>query len=86
MTAGEVAPSALLRAFDFQVQWCREPAPFTAQVLQRTRLWLEQDEAAHAAFAALSADPMAGAVALRWAAALHHLALRGLQPDRKSVG
>lgn len=80
MTAGEVAPSALLRAFDFQVRWCREPAPFTAQVLQRTRLWLEQDKAAHAAFVALSADPLAGAVPLRWAAALHHLALRGLQP------
>jgi hypothetical protein len=70
----------LLRAFDFQVQWCREPAPFTAHVLQRTRLWLASDAAAHAAFSAHAADPLAAAMALRWAGALHHLALRGLQP------
>ena len=80
MKAEAAAPTALLGAFDFQARWCREPAPFTSRVLQRTRLWLEQDEAAHAAFAALSTDPMAGAVPLRWAGALHHLALRGLQP------
>ena len=80
MTAPAAAPSALLRAFDFQVRWCREPAPFTSRVLQRTRLWLGQDEAAHASLAALTTDPLAGAVPLRWAGALHHLALRGLQP------
>jgi hypothetical protein len=48
--------------------------------LQRTRLWLAADEAAHAAFVAFADDPLAAAMALRWAGALHHLALRGLQP------
>lgn len=73
--------SALLAAFDRQVGWCRAAAaPFTARVLESSRHWLARDAAAHAAFAALARDPLAAAVALRWAAALHHLALRGLQP------
>lgn len=71
---------ALLAAFDRQVAWCRQPAPFTARVLQCSRDWLARDEPAAAAFAALAEDPLAAAVALRWAAALHHLALRGLSP------
>jgi hypothetical protein len=74
------AASPLLTAFDFQVQWCREPAPFTSRVLQRTRQWLAADAAAHAAFSAHAGDPLAAAMALRWAGALHHLALRGLPP------
>lgn len=81
MTAVTGLPSTpLLKAFDFQVQWCREPAPFTSRVLQRTRRWLEADAGAHAAFSGCAADPLAAAMALRWAGALHHLALRGLQP------
>ena len=72
--------SALLQAFDFQVSWCQEPAPFTALVLQRTRRWLERDAAAHAALDSLMPDPQAGALPLRWAAALHHLALQGVAP------
>ncbi len=76
----EVLSTPLLAAFDFQVRWCREPAPFTSRVLQRTRLWLAADAAAHAAFNAFTDDPLAAAMALRWAGALHHLALRGLQP------
>lgn len=75
------APSTpLLTAFDVQAQWCREPAPFTSRVLQRTRLWLAADTAAHAAFSAHAEDPLAAAMALRWAGTLHHLALRGLPP------
>jgi hypothetical protein len=76
----EALSTPLLAAFDFQVRWCREPAPFTARVLQRTRLWLAADTAAHAAFSACADDPLAAAMALRWASALHHLALRGGQP------
>ncbi len=72
--------SPLLQAFDWQVQWCQGPAPFTALVLQRTRQWLQRDAQAHAALAAFTADPLAGAVPLRWAAALHHLALQGVAP------
>ncbi len=71
---------SLLDAFEAQVNWCRVPAPFTAKVLARSQRWLAQDASAHAVFAALSSDPLAAAVPLRWAAALHHLALRGLQP------
>jgi hypothetical protein len=73
-------PSALLRAFDFQAEWCRLPAPFTAQMLRRTRAWLDVDAAAHGALAAVAEDPLAAAAPLRWAGALHHLALRGLAP------
>ncbi len=73
--------TALLHAFARQVQWCFDlGCPFTARVLQRSRAWLAADTAAREAFMALTPDPLAGAVALRWAAALHHLALRGLQP------
>lgn len=72
--------SALLKAFDQQAAWCREPAPFTARVLEASRRWLARDREAAATFAALAEDPVAGAVPLRWAAALHHLALRGLSP------
>jgi hypothetical protein len=71
---------ALLEAFARQVSWCSTPAPFTAHVLARSRLWLAQDAAAHAAFTTVAADPLAAAVPLRWAGALHHLALRGLSP------
>ncbi len=74
------APSPLLAAFDRQVAWCREPAPFTARVLRRSRDWLAGDAAAHSALSAVADDPLAAAVPLRWAAALHHLALRGLDP------
>jgi len=74
----------LLDAFARQAVWCREPAPFSARVLERSRLWLTgtssaQAEAA-AALAAAAPDPLAAAVALRWLAGLHHLALLGLQP------
>jgi hypothetical protein len=77
-----MASHALLHAFDRQVAWCVAPAPFTAKVLARTRHWLERDAAAAAAFDALAADPSAAAVPLRWAAALHHLALQGAEPWR----
>ncbi len=72
--------SRLLDAFDRQVGWCGQPSPFSAQVLARSRRWLASDDGAHAALAAVDEDPLAAAVALRWLAGLHHLALRGLQP------
>ena len=74
----------LLDAFARQAVWCREPAPFSARVLERSRLWLMGPAPAQAAAAAVLAaaapDPLAAAVALRWLAGLHHLALLGLQP------
>lgn len=79
-------PSPLLDAFDRQVLWCKTAAPFTALVLQRTRLWLQRDAHAHAVLTAAAlgssqrADPLAAAIPLRWAAALHHLALQGVAP------
>lgn len=78
--------SPLLDAFDRQVLWCQTAAPFTALVLQRTRLWLQRDPHAHAVLTAAAlgssqqADPLAAAIPLRWAAALHHLALQGVAP------
>ena len=70
----------LLQAFARQEGWCKTLSPFSSRVLQRSRLWLEADAAPRAAFEALATDPLAAAVALRWLGALHHLALRGLQP------
>ena len=48
--------------------------------MRASQAWLAEDDAARAAFAAIAADPLAAAVPLRWAGALHHLALRGLEP------
>ena len=72
--------STLLDAFDRQAAFCRQPSPFSARVLARSRHWLEVDSTAHAELSAVHADPLAGAVSLRWLAGLHHLALRGQQP------
>jgi hypothetical protein len=76
----DAAPDPLLDAFERQSRWCRDKSPFTARLLARSRDWLAQDRGAHAALAAIAPDPLAAAVSLRWAAALHHLALRGLAP------
>ena len=46
----------------------------------RSSAWLARTPSAHAALTALDADPLQAAVALRWAAALHGLALQGQQP------
>lgn len=72
--------SALITSFERQAAWCREPSPFTARLLQRTRQRLDEDAGLAAALAAVAADPLAAAVPLRWAGALHHLALQGLAP------
>ncbi|MCK7493039.1 MAG: phosphoenolpyruvate carboxykinase domain-containing protein [Comamonadaceae bacterium] len=78
--SGAMAAPDLLDAFDRRARWCREPAPFTARVLERSRRWLEDDIDARRALQALDADPVAAAVPLRWVGALHHLALLGRPP------
>ena len=70
----------MLAAFAQQAQWCRVPSPFSARLLDRGRAWLNAQPETLAALAAIDADPLAAAVALRWAGALHLLALRGLEP------
>jgi len=72
--------SPLIAAFQAQTTWCRVPSPFTARLLDRSASWLADDAEAHAALAAVAAEPLAAATALRWAGALHHLALLGLSP------
>lgn len=74
------AGTALIAAFEQQVRWCAGPAPFSARVLQASARWLRLNHEARAEIAAVAPDPLAAAVALRWLAGLHHLALRGLQP------
>lgn len=75
------AAARLLDAFDRQVAWCRQSAsPFSARVLACSRDWLAGHEEALSALAAVHEDPLAGAVSLRWLAALHHLALLGREP------
>ena len=78
--AAKVKAPTLLQAFARQQGWCSTLSPFSARVLQRSRLWLQADAQALAVFEALADDPLQAAVALRWLGGLHHLALRGLQP------
>jgi hypothetical protein len=49
-------------------------------VLARSRIWLASHEEALSALAAVSDDPLAAAVSLRWLSGLHHLALLGREP------
>lgn len=81
------AEQALLAAFEQQQRWCETPSPFTAALLAESQAWLAGDAPARRAFVHLlasdptaQADPLAGAVPLRWAGALHHLALQGQTP------
>ncbi len=78
--AEDAAGAALIAAFEQQVRWCAGPAPFSARVLQAGVRWLRSNEVAREEIAAVAPDPLAAAVALRWLAGLHHLALRGLRP------
>lgn len=79
--SGAGLPAAdLLDAFDRQAAWCSASAPFTAALLNRTRAWLESDGEACAAFLAAHPQPRAAATPLRWAGALHHLALQQVEP------
>ena len=73
-------PDAVLAAFEQQAAWCAQPSPFSAQVLQRGRLWLQQDASALLQLAAIDTQPLAAAVPLRWLSGLHLLALAGRQP------
>ncbi|MFN9505473.1 MAG: DUF2332 family protein, partial [Rubrivivax sp.] len=82
----DTSPQArLLAAFLQQQRWCRQGSPFTARLMALTISWLEcedrpEAQEAMAVLSALEPEPLAGAVPLRWAAALHRLALQGLQP------
>jgi hypothetical protein len=75
----------LLAAFLQQQRWCRQSSPFTARLMALSISWLEcegrpEAQEAMALLSTLAPEPLAGAVPLRWAAALHRLALQGLQP------
>lgn len=74
------AEHRLFDAFALQQRWCADASPFTARLLSRLQRWLRQAPDARALMLAVADDPAAGAVPLRAAGALHHLALRGLQP------
>jgi hypothetical protein len=88
MTLADVETSPqerLLAAFLQQQRWCRHSSPFTARLMALTISWLECEDRpeaqdAMAMLSALEPEPLAAAVPLRWAAALHRLALQGLQP------
>ena len=76
----QASTAALLQAFERQQAWCSQPSPFSARLLQRSHQWLQNQPAACALLCKLAPDPLAAAVPLRWLAALHLLALQGLQP------
>lgn len=75
-------PVGLLESFERQAGWCADGghAPFMAALMLASRDWLAEDEAARSHFESLATDALAAAVPLRWAGALHHLALRGIEP------
>jgi hypothetical protein len=77
-----IGTAGILEAFGRQAEWCGGAgnAPFTAALMRATQTWLAADAEARAAFDAISSDPLAAAVPLRWAGALHHLALLGREP------
>ncbi len=78
----EPAARLLLDTFGRQAEWCagEGASPFCAQLLRLSRDWLAATPAALQAVAAVHPEPLAGAVTMRWLGALHHLALRGLEP------
>lgn len=71
----------MLAALEQQSRWCANlGSPFTAALLVAAGDWLQREPQALATLAAASPDPLAGAVALRLAGALHGLALLGREP------
>jgi hypothetical protein len=78
---GAAAQAAVLAALEQQARWCANlGSPFNAALMAAARDWLQDEPAALATLAAASPDPLAGAVALRLAGALHGLALQGCEP------
>jgi len=71
--------AALFEAFDKQIGWCRElGSPFMVRLLSSSVRLLQRDTVARALCD--HPDPLSGLVPLRWAAALHDLALQGKAP------
>jgi hypothetical protein len=79
--AGPAAPraAALFESFDKQLGWCRElGSPFMVHLLGCSVRLLQRDAVARALLD--HPDPLSGLLPLRWAAALHDLALQGKAP------
>jgi hypothetical protein len=74
-----VHEAALFESFDKQLGWCRElGSPFMVRLLGCSVRLLQRDAGARALLE--HPDPLSGLVPLRWAAALHDLALQGKAP------
>jgi len=70
---------ALFDAFERQIGWCSElGSPFMVRLLSRSLRLLHQDAGFRRTLS--HTDPLGGLVPLRWAAALHDLALQGKAP------
>ena len=73
---------AILSAFDLQVGWCSSlGSPFTAEVLSLLRDDLAHDGRTAELLRSWPGDPLADALPLRFAGALHALVLSGAAPD-----
>ncbi len=71
--------AALVESFDKQIRWCRElGSPFMVRLLGCSVRLLQRDAVARALLD--HPEPLSGLVPLRWAAALHDLALQGKAP------
>ena len=77
----ESASEQLCQAFDRQIEWCvRLASPFMAQLLAVSRDRIAGDGALSQRLLDLVPAPGPGLIALRWAGALHDLALSGREP------
>jgi hypothetical protein len=71
--------AALFESFDKQIGWCRDlGSPFMVRLLSCSVRLLQRDAAVRSLLD--HPDPLSGLVPLRWAAALHDLALQGKAP------
>lgn len=74
-----VREAALFESFDKQIGWCRDfGSPFMVRLLSCSVRLLRRDAVARALLD--HPEPLSGLVPLRWAAALHDLALQGKAP------
>ncbi len=81
MTPRNHSTDVLLAAFSAQIDWCTKlQSPYMVALLGRSVVRLRADADAAAMLASATENPHAGLLPLRWAAAVHDLALQQREP------
>ncbi len=81
MTPSTRPTDVLLAAFEAQIAWCAKlQSPYMVALLERSVARLRSDAEAAAMLATATEDPHGGLLPLRWAAAVHDLALQQREP------